>query len=407
MRLSDLMDSPCGCEVTVSAARLFDIGQWIGGDEGRFQVPGTFDCGQVSKRGKSKLVCGCVFDRLACREVWQIMRGLGAKRGLWHTSVFLILLAGQTIPGAVGLLCGQSLEESWEKAAGGKQQFEVASIRENKSGGPSHSNFSLDNGNAFFVIGKDDALSPTGSLFSAKNLPLMRYITFAYKLSGTQELALRFDYYEGLKLHVPEWVRNDRFDIEARATGQATKDQMRLMMQSLLAERFKLAVHWETRQAPVFALVEVNPGKPGPQLVAHPASDDCAKTQFPEGGGESTLVLNSLPIPCGEIAHLPPSAPGSHRFGGRNVTLAMLAPSMPMQTGLVTLPRPVIDETGLTGGFDFWMEWTPEDTSEVNNQESGGTFQDALKQQLGLKLKPDKGEVEVLVIDHIEPPAPN
>jgi uncharacterized protein (TIGR03435 family) len=336
-----------------------------------------------------------------------MMRGLGAKRGLWHTSAILILLAGQTIPGAVGLLRGQSLKESWEKAAGGKQQFEVASVRENKSGGPSHSNFSLDNGNAFFVIGKDDALSPTGSLFSAKNLPLMRYITFAYKLSGTQELALRFDYYEGLKLHVPEWVRNDRFDIEARATGQATKDQMRLMMQSLLAERFKLAVHWETRQAPVFALVEVNPGKPGPQLVAHPASDDCAKTQFPEGGGESTLVLNSLPIPCGEIAHLPPSAPGSHRFGGRNVTLAMLAPSMPMQTGLVTLPRPVIDETGLTGGFDFWMEWTPEDTSEVNNQESGGTFQDALKQQLGLKLKPDKGEVEVLVIDHIEPPAPN
>jgi uncharacterized protein (TIGR03435 family) len=335
-----------------------------------------------------------------------MMRGPGARRGFWLRLVLPLLLEGFLQPGLAGLH-SQSLPAGWEKAVDGKQQFEVASVRENKSWGPSYSNFSLDNGNAFFVIGKDDALAPTGSLFSAKNLPLMRYITFAYKLSGTQELALRFDYYEGLKLHAPEWVRNERFDIEARAAGVATKDQMRLMMQSLLAERFKLTVHWETRQAPVFALVEANPGKPGPQLVSHPAGDDCAKTQFPEGSGESTLALNALPIPCGEIAHLPPSAPGSHRFGGRNVPLAMLAPSMPMQTGLVTLPRPVIDETGLKGGFDFWMEWTPEDTSEVNNQESGGTFQDALKQQLGLKLKPDKGAVEVLVIDQVEPPAPN
>ncbi len=336
-----------------------------------------------------------------------MIQGRETRRRLWRMSMFLVLLAGFLGFGVAELLHPQRPPVSWEEAAGGKLQFEVASVRKNNSGGSSHSNFSLDNGNAFWVIGKDDALAPTGSLFSAKNLPLMRYITFAYKLSGTQELALRFDYYEGLKLHVPEWVKDDRFDIEARAPGQATKDQMRLMMQSLLAERFNLAVHWEARQTPVFELVEAIPGKPGPQLVPHPASDDCAKTQFPEDSGESNLALHALPIPCGEIAHLPPSAPGSHRFGGRNVTLAMLARSMPMQTGLVTLPRPVIDETGLTGGFDFWMEWTPEDTSEVNNEESGGTFQDALKQQLGLKLKPDKGAVEVLVIDHVVPPSPN
>jgi uncharacterized protein (TIGR03435 family) len=339
-----------------------------------------------------------------------MMRGRWAEQSRWHTSVFLILLAGQTIPGAVGLLRGQSLEESWEQAAGGKQQFEVASVRESKSDGPSSSNFSLDNGNAYFVVGKDDALSPTGSLFSAKNLPLMRYIAFAYKLNGTQELALRFDYYEGLKLHTPEWVRNGRFDIEARAPRQTSKDQMRLMMQSLLAERFNLAVHMETRQAPVFALVEAIPGKPGPQLVPHPASDDCANTAFPKESGNNKPAAQSvsaLPIPYGVVAHLPPNAPGSHRFGGRDVKIPLLATSLPTQTGLATLPRPVIDETGLKGGFDFWMEWTPEDTSEVNNQESGGTFQDALKQQLGLKLKPDKGAVEVLVIDHVEPPAPN
>lgn len=80
---------------------------------------------------------------------------------------------------------------------------------------------------------------------------------------------------------------------------------------------------------------------------------------------------------------------------------------MPAQTGLVTTPRPVIDKTGLTGGFDFWIEWTPEDTSEVDNRESGGTFREALKNQLGLKLEPEKGAVEVLVIDHAEQPSEN
>ena len=211
---------------------------------------------------------------------------------------------------------------------------------------PSHSNFSLDNGNAWFTVSQKDVLAPNGTLFSSSSLPLLRYIIFAYKLSGTEELALRFDYYAGLELHTPDWVRSDHYDIEARAAGQATKDQMRLMMQSLLAERFKLAVHWETREVPVFALVLATPGKPGPQLEPHPASDDCAKTAFPESsdsnaagpqGTDATTPNAALPIPCGMIARLPASSPGSDRFGGRNVTMAMLAESMPIQTGFATL----------------------------------------------------------------------
>jgi len=307
--------------------------------------------------------------------------------------------------------------QDWEKAAGGAREFDVASVRQDLAGGQSYSNFALDNGNAYRVVNENDKVDPNGTLFSAKNFALMRFIIFAYKLSGTQELALRFDYYKGLELHTPGWVKNDSYDIEARAEGQVTKDQMRLMVQSLLAERFKLAVHWETRQAPVFALVEATPGKLGPQLETHGASDDCAKTQFNESkdgeskGGESkgagALLLFALPIPCGQIAHLPPSAASAHRFGGRNVPLALLGTSMATQTGLVVVPRPVIDETGLKGGYDFWMEWTPEDTSEVNNTESGGTFREALKNQLGLKLVPQTGPVEVLVIDHVERPGEN
>jgi len=157
--------------------------------------------------------------------------------------------------------------------------------------------------------------------------------------------------------------------------------------------------------------VEATPGTMGPQLMAHAASDDCAKTNLPDKVGKtatSAPALVALPIPCGWIAHLPASEPGAHRFGGRGVTLKMLADSLPTQTGLVTLPRPVVDETGLKGGYDFWMEWTPEDTRGVpDNGESGGSFREALKKQLGLKLAPAKGPVEVLVIDHVEQPGEN
>ncbi len=328
------------------------------------------------------------------------------KGVVWGVVLLAAVVTGLALPRP---LAAQSAEQDWEKAAGGKQEFDVASVREVKGDEPSSSSFPLDSGNAFFTIDKSYKVNPEGSLFNAKNFTLLRYIVFAYRLSGNQELALRFDYYKGLELHVPDWVRGARFDIEARAPASATKDQMRMMMQSLLEERFTLQAHRETRQAPVFALVEDKPGKLGPQLEAHPASDDCVNAAVPEQASTtagSALQLGALPIPCGMIAHLPPSTPASHRFGGRDVPLAMLAESMPTQTGLVTVPRPVIDETGLKGGFDFWMEWTPEDASEVDTW-SGGTFREALKDQLGLKLQPANGRVEVLVIDHVERPSEN
>jgi uncharacterized protein (TIGR03435 family) len=334
---------------------------------------------------------------------------------------------GDALLSAAGLLALTALATScfaqalpamhdWEKAAGGKQEFEVASVRRDQGNGPATSNFPLDGGNVWFIVDKSFSPNPEGSLLSAKNQSLLRYIVFAYKLSGTQELALRFDFYQGLETHVPHWVRGDqndgeRFDIEARAPAPVTKDQMRLMMQSLLADRFKLAVHWETQQAPVFDLVQVTPGKLGPQMKASPAGDDCSTASVPENAsdtGSGTLQLGALPIPCGMIAHLPPSSAAAHRFGGRDVPLRMLAESMPTQTGMATLRRPVVDGTGLKGGYNFWIEWAPEDTrNDPENGETGGTFREALKQQLGLKLEPQKGPIEVLVIDRVEEPTPN
>src|SRR5579859_466624 len=141
-------------------------------------------------------------------------RGLNRKHCFLGTIWVLVFLSAAFE--YLGLsVSAQDVEQDWEKSGGG-QQFEVASVRENKSGGRAYSNFSLDNGNAYFIINKNDKLDLNGTLFSAKNQSLMRYIIFAYKLSGTQELALRFDYFKGLELHVPAWVKDDRYDIEAR-----------------------------------------------------------------------------------------------------------------------------------------------------------------------------------------------
>src|SRR5690348_6475808 len=138
------------------------------------------------------------------------------------------------------------------QSIGENMSFEVASIKQDKNE-PTEANFGgnmpLDAGNAF---------SPTGGLFSASNQWFVQYIIFAYKLTQYQ--------YRAIQKQLPDWANNTRYDIEARATGNPTKDQYRLMMKSLLKERFKLTVHFQTVQAPVFALVMDKQGKLGPQL---------------------------------------------------------------------------------------------------------------------------------------------
>lgn len=351
-------------------------------------------------------------------------RRLDGKHSLFVIPCALLLTACLGIS-----VRAQGNEQDWEKAAGGKQQFEVASVRENRLGGNSSGNFALDgNGNVYWVMNQGDQPISEENLFRATNQTLLRYIIFAYKLDGTQELALRqagLGYWAGVGMNVPTWVKDTRYDIEARAPEAATKDQMRLMMQSLLADRFKLAVHKETRQAPVFAMTLEKPMTLGPQLHAHPASDTCATTVFPHAAGAdaekgdglkndpATDRNPTLPIPCGMIARLPPSVPGRHRIGGRNVTLAMVAESLPAQTGLATFPKPVIDRTGLSGTFDFSLEWTQAIAGatalgpNAQGEEPGPSMAQALKQQLGIKLKSMQGPVELLVIDHVERPTTN
>ena len=126
----------------------------------------------------------------------------------------------------------------WQTGAGGKMAFEVASIRPSAPGTFTPPNFPLSN---------DDSYEAVHGVFSA-DFPLWVYIQFAYKLGPSP------DDLKIMLAGVPKWVDTESFTIRARAGGDPTKDQMRLMVQSLLADRFKLAVHFETRVVPVLAL---------------------------------------------------------------------------------------------------------------------------------------------------------
>ena len=292
-----------------------------------------------------------------------------------------------------------------------KLAFDVASVKQNKSSNDeARTNFPLDNGNLYRTPkAGDDAQSSAGYL-SATNQPMWRYISFAYKLTGAQELALRFSMFSGLSSKAPKWVTGgfdsgaDRFDILARAAGQPTKDDIRLMMQSLLADRFQMVAHFETREAPVLAMVLAKPGKLGPALKVHPANDPCADGAD-RASAKDAKASEAKPVVCGVLGRLPSSTPGMVRIGGRGISLALLANSLPAQTGMAVISRPVIDRTGLDGLYDVTLEWAGMLNGQPNPD--GPTFEGALRDQLGLKLQSDKGPVEILVIDRIEHPSEN
>jgi uncharacterized protein (TIGR03435 family) len=271
--------------------------------------------------------------------------------------------------------------------AAGKVEFEVASIK------PSPSNDLPFN--SIFPLGPGNAYVPNGGHFSAANYPIATYIAFAYEISGSQQ--------ESLMSQLPQWAAADHFDIQAQTDGNPAKDtktQMRLMMRSLLADRCKLALHFETRQSPVFALMEVKPGKTGPLLQSHPNDQSCSAV--PGAGSPSA---GQFPPACGGLVQMRATAPGLVRFGARNVTMDFIA-SMLVSMG--SLDRPLLDQTGLEGTFDFALEWAYQPKGgDLNTDLPGLGFVDAVREQLGLKLDSQKGTTEVLVVDHVERPSEN
>ncbi|MFZ0516030.1 MAG: TIGR03435 family protein [Acidobacteriaceae bacterium] len=283
----------------------------------------------------------------------------------------------------------------WQTAAGGKMEFEVATIRPNKPGTFIPPSFGLDAEDSY------DSPDPHGR-FSA-DFPLSVYIEFAYKLWLTR------DQENAMLANLPKWVATDSFVIQGMAPGDPTKDQMRLMMQSLLADRFKLAVHFETQPTSVLALVLAKPGKTGPKLRPHAEGPPCGVHAPLQAQSSSAKVRDVFPPDCGGYVAIP-GPDHTVLFGSRNTTMKLIAASLP---NVGRLGRPAVDQSGLTGNYDFTLEFTPESTAlsppaaGTEQTSQGPTFLEALKEQLGLKLKPTKAPLNVLVVDHVERPSPN
>jgi bla regulator protein blaR1 len=242
---------------------------------------------------------------------------------------------------AIAGLAGQPIDTpDWQAVAGGKMAFEVASIKMDK--GPFRPpNFPLDTGDAF---------APSNR-FSA-DFPLLTYIHFAYKVNFSQQQR------EFIMAHWPRWIGSDRYAIEAKAAGSATKDQMRLMMQALLTDRFGLAVHFETHETAVFALRLVKPGKTGPNLLAHSDGPACEDQGAP--APQSRARDSSGPFPARCYVQELYRKGNQLRAGSRNTTMDELAVVL---SGLGRLDRPVVDQTRLSGRIDYKMEWTEEPDS--------------------------------------------
>jgi len=257
----------------------------------------------------------------------------------------------------------------------GERKFEVASIRPNKSGSNRVN------------------LNPLpGGRFTAVNVSVMDLVAAAYG-SG-----LPFPR-SGI-LNAPAWMSRDRFDIVAKAEGNPAVEEIARMLRPLLAERFHLSLHEETRERPIYTLTFARSDK-ALGIGLRPASRDCLGPREPND-----------PIPAGcEMV----SVPGIFVAHGRPIAvLARLLSSW------VEDHRDVRDQTALPGAFDFDLHWTPDRMPVVapdaspelaqalrSVEANGPSLFTALQEQLGLRLVPGKDQAQVLVIDHVEQPSPD
>jgi uncharacterized protein (TIGR03435 family) len=258
--------------------------------------------------------------------------------------------------------------------------FEAASIKRNISGDP----------------GARFGAQPGGRL-TVTNNTLYNIIRNVYQSEGIRQIVGGED-----------WINSDRWDITAKAEGDPQPQQMLAMMKTLLADRFKLVTHKETREVPIYALVLARPdGRLGPQL--QPSTVDCA-----------AMMAAMKAAASGRGTAPPQPAAGDRPLCGNRVTMGMIsAGSQTMQNLANGLSRQVgrlvVDRTGLKGSFDFDLKWTPDRpagapadqpirVNGVDLDPNGPSVFTALQEQLGLKLDSTKGPVDVLVIDRAAKP---
>lgn len=286
------------------------------------------------------------------------------------------------------------LTPDWQIAAGSHAEFEVASIRLSEPGAFIRPNI---------VLNAEATPVPSGGLFVA-DFPLQIFIEFAWKIMPSREQEA------AMLAHLPKWVATDRFLIQAKFSGNPTKDQIRLMMQSLLADRFELAVHFENKDTPVFALVLDKQGKLGPRMRSHAEGPPCSDAlPVPVDRNSPSVPPGGFLSQCGLVQAI--DGPNhTVLVGSRNITLDHLAGYL---SDFEDIGRPIVNQTGLSGAWDFSLDWLRDSSgpsTATNGQQTdadGPSFLEALKDQLGLKLKPARASIPTLVIDHVERPSPN
>ena len=209
-------------------------------------------------------------------------------------------------------------------------------------------------------MGSDLRMSPGGTL-TITNLALKYIILKAFDVKYSQVSG------------GPGWLDTAEFNIVGKAEGNPSQAQMMAMLRTLLAERFQLKVHRETKEGNVYALVVA---KNGPKL------------KRPTGDRSWVAVIRITP----------PDRPGvNYALQGRKTSMALFAGELYNQ-----VRRPVLDLTGIQGEFDFRVDYATDD-----NPETGPSIFAAMQEQLGLRLEATKGPVETLVVDHAEKPSGN
>jgi uncharacterized protein (TIGR03435 family) len=227
---------------------------------------------------------------------------------------------------------------------------------------------------------EDARMGLTGNGLTARGATLHWLFTEAFQINADQ-LA-----------DEPSWSKSALWAIEAKVVAEdvplltkLTMAERLSMYQQILTDRFGLKYHYEQRERPAYALVVV---KGGPRLTASSAETVALATKHPGGPGNLQM------------------GPGS--ISGEGTTMHFLAVMLSRQVG-----RTVVDQTGLTGRYDFNLTWTPEDAAVPGLQpaasglDQGPSLFSAISEQLGLKLESIKGPVDVLVIDHVEKPSAN
>jgi len=195
------------------------------------------------------------------------------------------------------------------------------------------------------------------------NVPLRLVALYAYRIPAFQLSGNQLQTFD------------ETYDIDAVAEGTPPEDQLRLMFRSLLEDRFGIKVHWETKEMQLYRL-----------LVAKDGS------KLKRAEEDSTVMIQGRPIPRGRAA-VYGFRDGAH-LAGSGASMELLVDALS-----IALRQPVVDQTGLTGAFDFDMKFQREE--DLENTSGNPLIRTALQQTLGLRVEAGKGPVELLVIDHL------